>query len=73
MKMEYRLYDFYGKTALLVHRQGADFDGTGMDLTGILEDGETIEEWYQRCAERRVRSWMEMSNWEIQKIKGKVI
>lgn len=73
MKMEYRLYDFYGKTALLVHRTGADFDGTGMALTGILEDGETIEEWYQRCAECRVRSWMEVSNWEIQKIKGKVI
>lgn len=71
--MVYKQYDFYGKTALLVHATGANFDGTGMALAGILEDGETIEEWYQRCAECRVRSWMGLSNWEIQKIKEKTI
>ena len=54
--MEYKLYDFYGKTVLLVPAAGADFDGTGM-----LRDGETIEEWYQRCAECRVRSWLVVS------------
>lgn len=73
MKMEYWLYDFYGKTALLVHRAGADFNGTGMALSGILRDGETIKEWHQRCAERGSEAWMETSKWEIRKIKGKVI
>lgn len=62
-------YEFYGKTALLVKSDTANFDGTGMALAGILREGENIEEWYQRCAEHRMRVWMELSNWEIHKIK----
>lgn len=58
-----------GFMAILVEHPTADFAGTKMALTGILQQGESIEQWKVRCSLARYESMKNSSENFISNIK----
>ena len=58
-----------GFMVILVDHPTADFAGTKMALTGILRQGESIEQWKIRCSRARYESMKNSSEYFISKIK----
>lgn len=56
-------------TVILVDHPTADFAGTNMALTGILRQGESIEQWKIRCSLARYESMKNSSDNYISNIK----
>lgn len=67
---KYIEHNFHGKTVLLVRHETANFDGTFKALAGVLNNGETIEQWESRCRAKRLKSFKEYSAWKINQIKN---